>query len=172
MPGVDRCAAGRAEPPLPGCHLSAIHRRWQSFCVWREGQPGTSLEPGQVAPPTGWARPHPHRHHLYLSRCLSCVSYSVVQLDLGHAPEPRHILSRHTLPVTDLHCGLMGAQARVATSSLDQTVKVTVCNTASCLCPFYCPSFRVSSSLPPVFPPSPGVKYALAPPPLPNQWDT
>uniref|UniRef100_A0A3B5A5D8 WD repeat-containing protein 18 n=1 Tax=Stegastes partitus TaxID=144197 RepID=A0A3B5A5D8_9TELE len=49
---------------------------------------------------------------------------SVVQLDLSHAPEPRHVLSRHSLPITDLHCGLMGAQARVATASLDQTVKV------------------------------------------------
>lgn len=49
---------------------------------------------------------------------------SVVQLDLSHTPEPRHVLSRHSLPITDLHCGLMGAQARVATSSLDQTVKV------------------------------------------------
>uniref|UniRef100_A0A3Q1GGA8 WD repeat-containing protein 18 n=1 Tax=Acanthochromis polyacanthus TaxID=80966 RepID=A0A3Q1GGA8_9TELE len=49
---------------------------------------------------------------------------SVVHLDLSHAPEPRHVLSRHSLPITDLHCGLMGAQARVATASLDQTVKV------------------------------------------------
>ncbi|KAL3047937.1 WD repeat-containing protein 18 [Trematomus bernacchii] len=49
---------------------------------------------------------------------------SVIQLDLNAPPEPRHILSRHSLPITDLHCGLMGAQARVATASLDQTVKV------------------------------------------------
>ncbi|XP_039983826.1 WD repeat-containing protein 18 isoform X1 [Xiphias gladius] len=49
---------------------------------------------------------------------------SVIQLDLSHAPDPRHVLSRHSLPITDLHCGLMGAQARVATASLDQTVKV------------------------------------------------
>ncbi|XP_069581868.1 WD repeat-containing protein 18 [Brachyistius frenatus] len=49
---------------------------------------------------------------------------SVIQLDSSHAPEPRHVLSRHSLPITDLHCGLMGAQARVATASLDQTVKV------------------------------------------------
>ncbi|XP_013890137.1 WD repeat-containing protein 18 [Austrofundulus limnaeus] len=49
---------------------------------------------------------------------------SVVQLDLGHAPEPHHVLSRHSLPITDLHCGRMGAQARIATASLDQTVKV------------------------------------------------
>ncbi|XP_041862015.1 WD repeat-containing protein 18 [Melanotaenia boesemani] len=49
---------------------------------------------------------------------------SVIQLDVNHAPEPRHVLSRHSLPITDLHCGLMGAQARVATASLDQTVKV------------------------------------------------
>ncbi|XP_062412888.1 WD repeat-containing protein 18 [Sardina pilchardus] len=49
---------------------------------------------------------------------------SVVQLDSSHTPEPRHVLSRHSLPVTDIHCGLMGAQARVATASLDQTVKL------------------------------------------------
>ncbi|XP_029355799.1 WD repeat-containing protein 18 [Echeneis naucrates] len=49
---------------------------------------------------------------------------SVIQLDLNHAPEPRYVLSRHSLPITDLHCGLMGVQARVATASLDQTVKV------------------------------------------------
>uniref|UniRef100_A0A667ZA09 WD repeat-containing protein 18 n=1 Tax=Myripristis murdjan TaxID=586833 RepID=A0A667ZA09_9TELE len=49
---------------------------------------------------------------------------SVVQLDLNHTPEPRHVLSRHSLPITDLHCGLMGPQARVATASLDQTVKL------------------------------------------------
>ncbi|XP_068176500.1 WD repeat-containing protein 18 isoform X3 [Antennarius striatus] len=49
---------------------------------------------------------------------------SVIQVDSSHAPEPRHVLSRHSLPITDLHCGLMGAQARVATASLDQTVKV------------------------------------------------
>ncbi|KAF5909961.1 WD repeat-containing protein 18, partial [Clarias magur] len=49
---------------------------------------------------------------------------SVVQLDSSRTPEPRHVLSRHTLPITDVHCGLMGAQARVATASLDQTVKL------------------------------------------------
>ncbi|KAG1960204.1 WD repeat-containing protein 18 [Pimephales promelas] len=49
---------------------------------------------------------------------------SVVQLDSSRTPEPRHILSRHSLPITDIHCGLMGPQARVATASLDQTVKV------------------------------------------------
>ncbi|KAM4629736.1 WD repeat-containing protein 18 [Polymixia lowei] len=49
---------------------------------------------------------------------------SVVQLDPSHTPEPRHVLSRHSLPITDLHCGLMGPQARIATASLDQTVKL------------------------------------------------
>ncbi|XP_077441135.1 WD repeat-containing protein 18 [Vanacampus margaritifer] len=49
---------------------------------------------------------------------------SVIQVDLSHAPEPRHILAHHTLPITDLHCGMMGAQARVASASLDQTVKL------------------------------------------------
>nr|XP_020483297.2 WD repeat-containing protein 18-like [Labrus bergylta] len=53
-----------------------------------------------------------------------CVCLSVIQLDSSHTPEPRHVLSRHSLPITDLHCGLMGAQARIATASLDQTVKV------------------------------------------------
>ncbi|XP_036067621.1 WD repeat-containing protein 18 isoform X2 [Oryzias melastigma] len=50
--------------------------------------------------------------------------WGVIQLDASQAPEPRHVLSRHSLPITDLHCGCMGAQARVATASLDQTVKV------------------------------------------------
>lgn len=53
-----------------------------------------------------------------------CVCFSVIQLDSGHAPEPRHVLTRHSLPITDLHCGMMGVQARVVTASLDQTVKV------------------------------------------------
>lgn len=49
---------------------------------------------------------------------------SVIQPDSNHVPEPRHVLSRHSLPITDLHCGLMGPQARLVTASLDQTVKV------------------------------------------------
>ncbi|XP_060797659.1 WD repeat-containing protein 18 [Neoarius graeffei] len=49
---------------------------------------------------------------------------SVIQLDSSRTPEPRHVLSRHSLPITDVHCGLMGPQARVATASLDQTVKL------------------------------------------------
>ncbi|CAN9500292.1 unnamed protein product [Ophioblennius macclurei] len=49
---------------------------------------------------------------------------SVFQMDLSPAPEPRHVLSHHSLPITDLHCGMMGTQGRIATGSLDQTVKV------------------------------------------------
>uniref|UniRef100_A0A8C7IGN2 WD repeat-containing protein 18 n=1 Tax=Oncorhynchus kisutch TaxID=8019 RepID=A0A8C7IGN2_ONCKI len=49
---------------------------------------------------------------------------SVVQLDPSLTPEPRHVLCRHSLPITDIHCGLMGPQSRVATASLDQTVKL------------------------------------------------
>ncbi|KAJ3599938.1 hypothetical protein NHX12_033890 [Muraenolepis orangiensis] len=49
---------------------------------------------------------------------------SVIQLDQGPSPDPLHVLSRHSLPITDLHCGLMGPQARVASASLDQTVKL------------------------------------------------
>lgn len=63
------------------------------------------------------------------SYCLG-VCFSVIQVDLNHTPEPRHVLSRHSLPITDLHCGMMGVQARVVTASLDQTVKVR-CHTCS-----------------------------------------
>lgn len=50
--------------------------------------------------------------------------HSVLQVDPSRTPAPRHVWSRHTLPITDLHCGFGGPLARVATSSLDQTVKV------------------------------------------------
>uniref|UniRef100_A0ABI8A881 WD repeat-containing protein 18 n=2 Tax=Felis catus TaxID=9685 RepID=A0ABI8A881_FELCA len=49
---------------------------------------------------------------------------SVLQADPSRTPAPRHVWSRHTLPITDLHCGFGGPLARVATSSLDQTVKL------------------------------------------------
>uniref|UniRef100_A0A673THE9 WD repeat-containing protein 18 n=1 Tax=Suricata suricatta TaxID=37032 RepID=A0A673THE9_SURSU len=49
---------------------------------------------------------------------------SVLQVDPSRTPAPRHVWSRHTLPITDLHCGFGGPLARVATSSLDQTVKL------------------------------------------------
>uniref|UniRef100_A0A673GK28 WD repeat-containing protein 18 n=1 Tax=Sinocyclocheilus rhinocerous TaxID=307959 RepID=A0A673GK28_9TELE len=39
-----------------------------------------------------------------MKNCVLC--FSVVQLDLSRTPEPRHILSRHSLPITDIHCGL------------------------------------------------------------------
>ncbi|RXM95535.1 WD repeat-containing protein 18 [Acipenser ruthenus] len=51
---------------------------------------------------------------------------SVLQADPSQTPEPRHVWARHSLPITDIHCGLMGPQARVATASLDQTVKPAV----------------------------------------------
>ncbi|MGH0133576.1 UNVERIFIED_CONTAM: hypothetical protein FKN15_030888, partial [Acipenser sinensis] len=51
-------------------------------------------------------------------------SLSVLQADPSQTPEPRHVWARHSLPITDIHCGLMGPQARVATASLDQTVKL------------------------------------------------
>nr|XP_004654742.1 WD repeat-containing protein 18 [Jaculus jaculus] len=49
---------------------------------------------------------------------------SVLQADPSRILAPRHVWSRHTLPVTDLHCGFGGPLARVATASLDQTVKL------------------------------------------------
>ncbi|XP_058393748.1 WD repeat-containing protein 18 isoform X1 [Diceros bicornis minor] len=58
--------------------------------------------------------------------CLALVwsLCSVLQVDPSRTPAPRHVWSRHTLPITDLHCGLGGPLARVATASLDQTVKL------------------------------------------------
>ncbi|XP_072338778.1 WD repeat-containing protein 18 isoform X2 [Scyliorhinus torazame] len=49
---------------------------------------------------------------------------SVLQVSFARMPEPRYIWSRHTLPVTDIHCGVGGPLSRVATASLDQTVKL------------------------------------------------
>ncbi|KAK2510041.1 hypothetical protein MC885_018425 [Smutsia gigantea] len=49
---------------------------------------------------------------------------SVLQADPSRTPAPRHVWSHHTLPITDLHCGFGGPLARVATASLDQTVKL------------------------------------------------
>ncbi|CAM9884161.1 unnamed protein product [Lampetra planeri] len=46
---------------------------------------------------------------------------SVVQ---AGSAEPRHVWSQHTLPITDLQCGAGGPLARIATASLDQTVKL------------------------------------------------
>lgn len=71
-PGVDRCAAGRAQPSLPGRHLPALLHRRQPFCVRREGQSGAGLEPGQVATPTAWPHPPPPLHRLHRLH-LSCV---------------------------------------------------------------------------------------------------
>uniref|UniRef100_A0A8D2L344 WD repeat-containing protein 18 n=2 Tax=Varanus komodoensis TaxID=61221 RepID=A0A8D2L344_VARKO len=50
--------------------------------------------------------------------------FSVLQAKHIQGPEPRHVWSQHSLPITDLYCGVGGAQARVATASLDQTAKL------------------------------------------------
>nr|XP_056701121.1 WD repeat-containing protein 18 [Euleptes europaea] len=49
---------------------------------------------------------------------------SVLQVEHGQSPEPRHVWSRHSLPITDLCCGVGGPMARAATASLDQTAKL------------------------------------------------
>ncbi|XP_060088806.1 WD repeat-containing protein 18 [Heteronotia binoei] len=49
---------------------------------------------------------------------------SVLQAEHGQSPEPRHVWSRHSLPITDLCCGVGGPMARAATASLDQTAKL------------------------------------------------
>ncbi|XP_028907491.1 WD repeat-containing protein 18 [Ornithorhynchus anatinus] len=58
--------------------------------------------------------------------CLALVwsLYSVLQVEHSRSPDPRHVWSRHALPITDLHCGFGGPMARAATASLDQTVKL------------------------------------------------
>ncbi|KAF7237099.1 WD repeat-containing protein 18 [Varanus komodoensis] len=53
--------------------------------------------------------------------------FSVLQAKHIQGPEPRHVWSQHSLPITDLYCGVGGAQARVATASLDQTAKPDLC---------------------------------------------
>ncbi|CAH2292973.1 WD repeat-containing 18 [Pelobates cultripes] len=50
--------------------------------------------------------------------------YSVLQVEASRVPEPRHMWSHHSLPITDLQCGIGGPQSRAVTSSLDQTVKL------------------------------------------------
>ncbi|CAI5798785.1 repeat-containing 18 [Podarcis lilfordi] len=50
--------------------------------------------------------------------------YSVLQAENAQSPEPRHVWSRHSLPITDLCCGMGGPMARAATASLDQTAKL------------------------------------------------
>uniref|UniRef100_A0ACB8F1L2 WD repeat-containing protein 18 n=1 Tax=Sphaerodactylus townsendi TaxID=933632 RepID=A0ACB8F1L2_9SAUR len=49
---------------------------------------------------------------------------SVLQVEHGQSPEPRHVWSRHSLPITDMCCGVGGPLARAATASLDQTAKL------------------------------------------------
>ncbi|XP_034611313.1 WD repeat-containing protein 18 [Trachemys scripta elegans] len=58
--------------------------------------------------------------------CLVLVwnLYSTLQVEHSQIPEPRHVWSRHSLPITDLCCGFGGPLARAATASLDQTVKL------------------------------------------------
>ncbi|XP_053156047.1 WD repeat-containing protein 18 isoform X2 [Hemicordylus capensis] len=49
---------------------------------------------------------------------------SVLQAEHSPNPEPRHVWTRHSLPITDLCCGVGGPVARAATASLDQTAKL------------------------------------------------
>ncbi|NWT04708.1 WDR18 protein, partial [Mionectes macconnelli] len=50
--------------------------------------------------------------------------HSVLQAEPSQIPDPRHVWSRHSLPITDLCCGFGGPLARAATASLDQTAKL------------------------------------------------
>ena len=47
----------------------------------------------------------------------------------GHAPSTdqltRYVWNHHTQPVTGIHCGMGGSKARVLTTSMDRTCKVT-----------------------------------------------
>lgn len=55
---------------------------------------------------------------------LGPPSHSVLQAEPSQIPDPRHVWSRHSLPITDMCCGFGGPLARAATASLDQTAKV------------------------------------------------
>uniref|UniRef100_A0A8C0FK25 WD repeat-containing protein 18 n=1 Tax=Bubo bubo TaxID=30461 RepID=A0A8C0FK25_BUBBB len=65
----------------------------------------------------------------FLSGAKDCLAlvwnlYSVLQAEPSQIPDPRHVWSRHSLPITDLCCGFGGPLARAATASLDQTAKL------------------------------------------------
>jgi pre-rRNA-processing protein IPI3 len=49
--------------------------------------------------------------------------------------------TNHVLPVTSIHVGLGGVNARVFTSSLDRTCKIWSLNSSQCLFSITCPSF-------------------------------
>lgn len=87
-------------------------------------------------------------HHIYISPCyfnslphfvfpsvlsdayLSSGQHIPYSAELAthtahhHQSVTQHVWSDHTLPVTDVYCGIGGLRARVATVSLDQTCKV------------------------------------------------
>lgn len=114
--------AGEATVEGAGSH--SLERPCQG--PWREG-----LHSGQAGVrwvrAVGLFRAEGHRgrgHRDGASPLRSAPPRSVLQVDPSRTPAPRHVWSRHTLPITDLHCGLGGPLARVATASLDQTVKV------------------------------------------------
>ncbi|KFV10717.1 WD repeat-containing protein 18, partial [Tauraco erythrolophus] len=58
------------------------------------------------------------------SHFLSGAKDCVLQAEPSQIPDPRHVWSRHSLPITDLCCGFGGPLARAATASLDQTAKL------------------------------------------------
>ncbi|XP_042694188.1 WD repeat-containing protein 18 isoform X2 [Centrocercus urophasianus] len=65
----------------------------------------------------------------FLSGAKDCLAlvwnlYSVLQAEPSQIPDPRHVWSRHSLPITDMCCGFGGPLARAATASLDQTAKL------------------------------------------------
>ncbi|KAK2541926.1 Wdr18 [Columba livia] len=65
----------------------------------------------------------------FLSGAKDCLALvwnlcSVLQAEPSQIPDPRHVWSRHSLPITDLCCGFGGPLARAATASLDQTAKL------------------------------------------------
>uniref|UniRef100_A0A8C9MTC5 WD repeat domain 18 n=1 Tax=Serinus canaria TaxID=9135 RepID=A0A8C9MTC5_SERCA len=65
----------------------------------------------------------------FLSGAKDCLAlvwnlYNVLQAEPSQIPDPRHVWSRHSLPITDLCCGFGGPLARAATASLDQTAKL------------------------------------------------
>lgn len=134
LPGLHRESPGHPQPPLPGPLVPQVHWGQQPLPLRGQGLPGADLEPLQVVcPPTcPGHRQKGRRRAMGLGAWVSRVpratpgpaAPSVLQVDPSRIPAPRHVWSQHTLPITDLHCGFGGPLARVATASLDQTVKV------------------------------------------------
>ena len=121
------CPAPLLHPLSPGvkgacphCAVAADH-----FCLQLDSYTYTHSAVPEAAEP--WPA-LPHNHFALVSPALltlfCSLPSSVLQAEPSQIPDPRHVWSRHSLPITDMCCGFGGPLARAATASLDQTAKV------------------------------------------------